>query len=121
MKKILLFTAFCLLSVCSFADTGLSTASSEETPEVQQTSDWECLGDIKAVTDQNIEISLTGKLYVRIIGGKEFYQVRVKNKFGSEIKACSVSRGSFKCWGKEYNAKFFADINYYSGTYYFNI
>lgn len=93
----------------------------ENNNSIQQNSNWEYLGDIKAVTDQNNEISLTGKLYVRIIDGKEFYQVRVKNKFGSEIKACSVSRGSFKCWGKEYNAKFFADINYYSGTYYFNI
>lgn len=122
MKRISIFVILCLLlSVCSFADKGLPTASNEEAPKVQQTSDWEYLGDINAVTNQNSEIRLTGKLYFRIIAGKEFYQVRVKNKFSDTIKVCSVSLGSFKCWGKDYNAKFSADIDYYSGTYYFNI
>ncbi len=122
MKRILIFAALCLLpSVSSFADTGLSTASNEVSQKVQQTSDWEYLGDIKAVTNQNNEISLTGKLYVRVIAGKEFYQIRVKNKFSDKIKVCSVSLGSFKCWGKEYNAKFYADVDTYPGTYFFNI
>ena len=122
MKRILIFAVLCLLlSVFSFAYTGLPTASNEENSIVQQNSGWEYLGDIEAVTNQNSGIRLTGSLYVRIISGKEFYQVRVKNKFSSKIVVCSVSLGSFKCWGKEYNAKFSADIDTYPGSYFFNI
>ena len=121
MKNFLLCLTVAIF-VCFFSFSELGAAlPCENSNTIQQNSNWEYLGDIKAVTNQNNEIRLTGQLFVRIIGGKEFYQVRVKNKFGNEIKACKVSLGSFKCWGKEYNAKFSADIDYYPGTYYFNI
>ena len=120
--KNLLLSLFIAFFACFSSSSELgANLPCKKNNSIQQNSNWEYLGDINAVTNQNIEIRLTGKLYVRIIGGREFYQVRVKYKFSNEVKACNVSFGSFKCWGKEYNAKFYADIDYYSGTYFFNI
>lgn len=117
MKKILLFAAFCLLSVCSFADTCFLTESSAETPKVQQTSDWEYLGTIEAenpITDTKWERT-TFKLYVKVISGKSFYQVR-RTFFGQE-ECHSVSVGSFIRSNRKFNASFSAN----NIIYYFNL
>ena len=118
MKRILIFVAFCLLqSLCSFADTGLPTASNEETPKVQQASDWEYLGTIEAenpITDTRWERT-TFKLYVKVISGKSFYQVRRTVMLQEQCH--SVSVGTFIRSKRQFNASFSAN----NIVYYFNL
>ena len=118
MKTILFTTIAMLLSLNSFAGTTETPISEIETIEIQQTSSWEYLGDIQAVSE-NLN-SFTAKLYVRIIGEREFYQVRYKDKEG--LRTSAVTRGNFFCEGKRYNAKFMFDLQgITSYSYYFNL
>ena len=79
--------------------------------EVQQTSNWEYLGKVSAyyylVQWSNSEFDL----YVKVISDKSFYQVRRNGK------SYSVSKGSFNCQGRTFNASFKEG----SFTYYFNL
>ena len=121
MKNLLLSMTIALfISFFPFCEV-TNALPSENDYGLQQKSDWEYLGDIVGVTESNRDIRLSGQLYVRVIGEKEFYQVRVKSFLVGEIKICSVSFGSFTCWGDKYNAKFYADTGFYPGTYYFNL
>ena len=118
MKKLLFITIAILLSVNSFAEATEIPVSEVELLETQQTSSWEYLGEIQAVSE-NLN-SLTVKLYVRIIGEREFYQVRYKDKEG--LRTSAVTRGNFFCEGKRYNAKFMFDLQgITSYSYYFNL
>ena len=121
MKNKVLIFSIALVIFSPFCEVTNAIPKSEINFGIQQNSGWEYLGEIDSVTDSNRDIHLKGQLYVKFIGEKEFYQVRVKKHFRNEIIACSVSMGSFVCWGDKYNAKFYADTGHYSGTYYFNI
>ena len=118
MKTILFTTIAMLLSLNSFAGTTETPISEIETIEIQQTSSWEYLGEIQAVSE-NLN-SFTVKLYVRIIGEREFYQVRYNDKGG--LRSSAVTRGNFFCKGNRYNAKFVVDLQgITSYSYYFNL
>lgn len=78
-----------------------------------QSGSWESLGSISAISQYGEK--KTFGLFVRVIGGKEFYQVRVY--FSGTYNSYSVARGKFLFKGNEYNAKF----SYFNTTYYFNI
>lgn len=118
MKKLLFTTIAILLSLNSFAEATEIPVSEMELLETQQTSSWEYLGDIQGVSEQSSG-SFTVKLYVRIIGEKEFYQVRYNNTTGPQTSA--VTFGDFLCKGKRYNAKFLVDLMGFKQSYYFNL
>ena len=79
----------------------------------QSDDEWESLGSITAISEYGEKKSFG--LFVRVIGGKEFYQARVYS--GKIFTSLSVTRGKFTFKGKEYNAKF----SYFKVTYYCNI
>ena len=118
MKKLLFTTIAILLSLNSFAEATEIPVSEMELLETQQTSSWEYLGEIQGVSEL-YSGSITVKLYVRIIGEREFYQVRYNNTTGPQISA--VTHGNFFCKGKKYNAKFIANIMGFDTPYYFNL
>ena len=118
MKKLLFTTIAILLSLNSFAGTTETPISEIETIEIQQTSSWEYLGDIQAVSEE-FSNSFTAKLYVRIIGEREFYQVRYNDKEG--LRTSAVTFGNYFCKGKRYNAKFLVHFMVGNYSYYFNL
>ena len=118
MKKLLFTTIAILLSLNSFAEATEIPVSEMELLETQQTSSWEYLGEIQGVSEQ-YSGSITVKLYVRIIGEREFYQVRYNDKGG--LRSSAVTRGNFFCKGKRYNAKFIVDIMGSKYSHYFNL
>jgi len=79
--------------------------------EVQQSSNWEYLGKISASYYMLAWYDSEFDLYVKVISGKSFYQVR------SNGKSYSVSIGNFNYQGKTFNASFKGG----SFTYYFNL
>lgn len=85
------------------------------TTMVNQSGDWESLGNISAISQYGEKESFG--LFVKVIGGKEFYQVRPLFNKGGYIPKYSVTRGNYVFKGVKYNAKF----SVYSATYYFNI
>lgn len=111
MKKLLSIVVICFLPFCSFANKDCTTELSSNLLEAQQTSNWEYLGKVSAYyflldwSDSEFD------LYVKVISGKTFYQVR------SDGKSYFVSTGSFNCHGKTFNASFKKG----SFTYYLNI
>lgn len=109
----------CLLPFCSFANKENVINLNSNSLEIQQTSSWEYLGEIQGVSEQ-YSGSITVKLYVRIIGEREFYQVRYNDKGG--LRSSAVTRGNFFCKGNRYNAKFVVDLQgITSYSYYFNL
>jgi len=107
MKKFfLLFVLLMSASLSSEANTFLDNNSLSL--YIQQTSDWEYLGKIEA---RCAFYSKNFNLYVKVIGGKLFYQVR------DDKNAYSVSLGNFSINNKKYNAKFTTS----SDTFYFNL
>lgn len=118
MKKLLFTTIAILLSLNSFAEATEIPVSEMELLETQQTSSWEYLGEIQGVPEKTSG-SFTVKLYVKIIGDREFYQVRYNNTTGPQTSA--VTRGDFFCKGKRYNAKFIVDLAGFKESYYFNL
>ena len=113
MKKLLFFALVWLLSLSSLVGTNVCAAVCLESQEVQQTSNWENLGKVTACYylmgwhDEEFD------LYVKVISGKSFYQVR---KGG---KSYSVSVGKYSYQGETFNASFNAGNNKF--TYYFNL
>lgn len=106
------------LPLCSFANKENVINWNSSSLEIQQASSWEYLGEIQAVSE-NLN-SFTAKLYVRIIGEREFYQVRYNDKGG--LRSSAVTRGNFFCKGNRYNAKFVVDLQgITSYSYYFNL
>lgn len=120
MKKLLFIAAICMLSLNISAERDLPSLPSVtlESLEKQQTSSWEYLGDIQGVSEE-LSGSYTVKLYVRIIGEREFYQVRYNNTTGPQTSA--VTFGNFFCKGKKYNAKFIVDFLGAKYSHYFNL
>ena len=118
MKKLLSIAVICFLPFCSFANKENVIKLNSNSLEIQQTSSWEYLGDIQGVSEQ-LSGSFTVKLYVRIIGEREFYQVRYNNTTGPQTSA--VTRGDFFCKGKKYNAKFIVNLMGSNYSYYFNL
>ena len=122
MKKVLFIVAVCILSLNSLAERGLSATSSttSESLEFQQSSNWEYLGnsDYYRCTNQRAG---TGSIYVRIISGRTFYQIRIK-KYDGSIDCFSISLGDYNVRGRKYNAKFSATIFPDNGQdYYLNL
>ncbi len=119
MKKMLSIAVICLFSLCSFANNGNVQYLNSNLLEIQQTSSWEYLGDIQVVSE-DFDASYTVKLYVRIIGEREFYQVRYNSTAGPQTSA--VTFGRFLCKGKKYNAKVII-VNFMGSksTCYFNL
>ena len=113
MKKSFLIVMTCLFSYGSYAENNKFNTSISEVVTVQQYSNWEFLGSITASVYSALFGWSSSKfdLYVKVISGKAFYQVREgKNVY-------SVSVGDFSCQGKKFNASFKKD----NDTYYFNI
>ena len=110
MKKLLLISAVCLLSLSLPADSDLPALSSENLKalDIQQTSDWEYLGTTEYYRLTNQRAG-NGAIYVKIIGNKAFYQIRIKMWDGS-IGSFKVTEGDYTVRGKKYNAKFSAHI-----------
>ena len=124
MKKLLLIAAVCLLSLNAPADCDLLAPSSvrNKSLEVQQSSDWEYVGNIVGIS--NGGATYNGKLYYRVIGQREFFQVRyIYDILTGKEKASSVTFGNFVFRGKQYNAKFEREAIGWttSETYYFNL
>ena len=97
MKKLLFTTIAIVLSIYSFAETTEKPVSEKELFEIQQTSNWEYLGKISAT----YQLGTSGfDLYVKVISGKEFYQVR------KGANSYAVIIGRYTCQGKNFNATF---------------
>lgn len=114
MKKII------LISICCFSlymnSNGREIVNNDLiTTMVNQSGDWESLGNISAISQYGENKSFA--LFVKVIGGKEFYQVRPLFNKDGYIPKYSVTRGNYTFKGGHYNAKF----SVYSTTYYFNI
>ena len=118
MKKLLSIAVISFLPFCSFANQDNIIYLYSNSLEIQQTSSWEYLGEIQGVPEKTSG-SFTVKLYVKIIGDREFYQVRYNNTTGPQTSA--VTRGNFFCKGKRYNAKFIVDIMGSKYSHYFNL
>lgn len=120
MKKLLSIAVICFLPLCSFANKDLTTKPSSNSLEVQQTSSWEYLGNSDYYRFTN-ERAGTGSIYVRVISGRTFYQIRIK-KFDGSTESFNISVGDYNVRGKKYNAKFSATI-FPDGSqdYYINI
>lgn len=108
MKKLLFTTIAILLSLNSFAEATEIPVSEVELLETQQTSSWEYLGSTDYYRFTN-EKAGTGSIYVRVISGKEFYQIRIKT-FSGSIDSFNISVGDYNIRGRKYNAKFSATI-----------
>ena len=108
MKQFLLFAVSCLLSYNSFAETNESAVSETKSMEIQQSSNWEYLGDVQYYRFTN-QSRGKGSLYVRVIGEKTFYQIRIVDFF-DKIKQFNLSLGEYTISGKKYNAKFSAAL-----------
>ena len=118
MKKLLFIAVTSFLLLCSFTNKENVINLNSNSLEIQQTSSWEYLGEIQGVPEKTSG-SFTVKLYVKIIGDREFYQVRYNNTTGPQTSA--VTRGDFFCKGKRYNAKFIVDLAGFKESYYFNL
>lgn len=119
MKKWLFISiASSMLSVNCFANNVLNTTSSKEVPIIQQSSNWELIGDVIGVAADGR--TLRGKLYVKVIGQREFYKVRCNYSSGG-YDEYNVGFGKFVINNKQYNAKF--DVPDFSSriTYYLNL
>lgn len=124
MKKLLLLAAVCLLSLSLPANSDLPVTSSVNLKalDVQQSTDWEYLGNIVGIA--NGGATYNAKLYYRVIGQREFFQVRyIYDILTGKEKTSSVTLGSFVFRGKQYNAKFEREAIGWttSETYYFNL
>ena len=121
MKKSLIITLFCLFSFSLLSKENRSTVSNTKSFEVQQTTGWELIGDITAISEKNY--SMTGSLYVRLVGGKEFYKVRIVYNTSGDYRDCSVALGNYVFLNKHYNAKFSLQTGILDPavTYYCNI
>lgn len=110
MKKLLLIAAVCLLSLNATADCDLLAPSSvsNKSLEVQQSSDWEYLGTTEYYRLTNQRAG-NGAIYVKVIGNKAFYQIRIK-MWDDSIRSFKVTEGDYTVRGKNYNAKFSATI-----------
>lgn len=108
MKQFLLFAVSCLLSFNSFAETNESAVFETKLMEIQQSSNWEYLGDVQYYRFTN-QSRGKGSLYVRIIGEKAFYQIRIVD-FTNKIQSYNISLGDYTTRGKKYNAKFSAAL-----------
>lgn len=110
MKKLMLITSICLLSLNLSAERDLPVLSSViyDSSEIQQASDWEYLGSTEYYRITN-ERAGNGAIYVKVIGNKAFYQIRIKMWDGS-IGSFKVTEGDYTVRGKKYNAKFSAHI-----------
>ncbi len=114
MKKLLFITlAISILSFTSFAEDTLDSSLMENAFTTQQTTTWELLGDVTGVSADGTKCS--GKLYIKVIGNKDFYKVRV------EDKDYSVSHGKYVINNHQYNAKFTVDYIVATRTYYLDI
>lgn len=81
----------------------------QETLTVLQ-ADWSCLGEITYYYKQgDFFCHSDALLYVKMISGKTFYQVR----FYTSDTGYTVVKGSFQLNGKYYNAMF-GDGNYFN-------
>lgn len=105
-----------------YADKDMPTSKNTESLALQQTTDWELLGQITAYSAES-SFTRTGNLYVRIIGGKEFYKVRIVYNTSGAYKDCTVSFGNFRCRNMNFNAKFTLQTSIIdkATTLYFNI
>ncbi|MBE6260338.1 MAG: hypothetical protein E7107_05865 [Prevotella sp.] len=112
MKKLLFISAICMLSLNLSAEREFPSQSSVtlESLEDQQSSNWEYLGKISATYQLGTSEFY---LYVKVISGKEFYQVRK----GGDCYAVTI--GKYTCQGKNFNASFKEGEK--GWTYYFNI
>lgn len=112
MKKLLMLIGiFCMPMIEPI------TASINHSPIIEnvQQEKWEELGKVtlKSCKDGSpFYHTLEGVLYVRIIGERAFYRVKIGNKF------YSVSVGRYYINGEKYNAK--ADSDYYFNLWYPN-
>jgi len=118
MKKMLFIAVTSFLPLCSYANKENVINWNSNSLEIQQTSSWEYLGDIQGVSEE-FSNSFTAKLYVRIIGEREFYQVRYNDKEG--LRTSAVTFGNYFCKGKRYNAKFLVYFMVGNYSYYFNL
>lgn len=124
MKKLLFISAICMLSLNLSAERELPSQSSITLKSIEelQTSDWEYIGVIVAVARG--EAKLNAKLYYRVIGKREFFQVRyVYDVLSQTERTSSVTLGNFVFRDKRYNAKFEREAPGWSTTetYYFNL
>jgi len=113
MRNKIVITALCFISITSFAETKVFANRLSEPLEVQQASNWEYLGKVSAYYFALAWYNSEFDLYVKVISGKPFYQVR------NGGKSYSVSIGSYNYKGKTFNASFKEGSN--GWTYYFNI
>ena len=110
MKKLLLLAAVCLPLLSLPANSYLPVTSSVNLKalDVQQSTDWEYLGTTEYYRFTN-ERAGNGAIYVKVIGNKAFYQIRIK-MFDSSFKSFKITEGDYIIRGKKYNAKFSATI-----------
>ena len=108
MKKLLM-----LIGISCMPMVEPITASINHSPIIEnvQQEKWEELGKVTLKSCEEgspFYHTLEGVLYVRIIGERAFYRVKIGNKF------YSVSVGRYYINGEKYNAKAGSD-------YYFNL
>lgn len=105
MKKVLILASFFCMFILEPATASINYFS--VTKCMQQTQ-WENLGKVSFIACRegaSFYYRGEGILYVRIIGKREYYKLKINNKF------YSVSIGRYTINGKKYNAK--AGENYY--------
>ena len=103
MKKVLiLICAFCM----SVTEPTIALTREILIVENMQQGNWEELGKVSLKFHK--EPISEGILYVRVIGERTFYRVKIEDKF------YSVAIGEYIVEGKKYNAKV-------AENYYFNI
>ena len=122
---LMFLTANCVIAENNenlYAGKDLPTSKNTESSVLQQTTNWELLGKITAYSAES-NFTWTGDLYVRIIGGKEFYKVRIVYNTSGDYKDCTVSFGNFRCRNMNFNAKFTLQTSIIdkATTLYFNI
>ena len=113
MKKVLiLICAFCM----SVTEPTIALTREILIAENMQQGNWEELGKVSLKSHKEggnyMGMFSEGILYVRVIGERAFYRVKIETMY--EVKFYSVAVGEYVVEGKKYNAKVAED-------YYFNI
>ena len=113
MKKVLiLICAFCM----SVTEPTIALTREILIAENMQQGNWEELGKVSLKFHKEggnyMGMFSEGILYVRVIGERAFYRVKIETMY--EVKFYSVAVGEYVVEGKKYNAKVAED-------YYFNI